>query len=113
MYKLIASKIFGIRPSARNAGLCNKCDGKTEAVKGKEIGTITHYYGHLNVGIIELSDALKVGERIRIKGHTSDFTQDVKSMQIEHKDVPEAKRGDVVGIKVSGKTHPNDKVYKI
>ena len=50
----------------------------------REIGKITHYFGHLDVGIIELSDALKVGDKIRIKGHTSDFTQDIKSMQIEH-----------------------------
>ncbi|MBI5145560.1 MAG: hypothetical protein HZA27_05200 [Candidatus Omnitrophica bacterium] len=79
----------------------------------KEIGKITHYYGHLSVGIIELSDALKVGETIHIKGHSSDFTQGVDSMQIEHKDVPEAKAGDVIGIKVAQKVHPNDKVYKV
>lgn len=82
-------------------------------VKGKEMGKITHYYGHLNVGIIELSDALKVGDKIRIKGHTSDFTQDVQSLQIEHASVVEGKRGDVVGIKVSQKVHPHDRVYKV
>ena len=60
----------------------------------KEIGEIVHYYGNLNVGIIELKDALKVGDKIRIKGHTSDFTQDVSSMQIEHATVSEAKVGD-------------------
>ena len=94
----VLSKIFGVKPSAK---------------EGKEVGKITHYYGHLNVGIIELSDALKVGDKIRIKGHTSDFTQDVKSMQIEHADVSEGKRGDMVGIKVSQKVHPHDKVYKV
>ena len=112
MYK-IASKLFGVRPSAKDAGLCNKCEGKPEAVQGREIGKITHYYGHLNVGIIELSDSLKVGDKIRIKGHTSDFTQDVKSMQIMHKDVSEGKPGDLVGIKVMQKAHQHDKVYKI
>lgn len=113
IYKFITSKLFGIRPSAKDPDLCNKCEGKPQAIKGKEIGRITHYYGHLNVGIIELSDALKVGDKIRIKGHTSDFTQTVASMQIEHANVSEAKRGDLVGIKVAGKTHPHDSVYKI
>ena len=94
----VLSKIFGVKPSAK---------------EGKEIGRITHYYGHLNVGIIELSDALKTGDKIRIKGHTSDFTQDIDSMQIEHANVSEGKRGDMVGIKVSQKVHPHDKVYKV
>ena len=79
----------------------------------KEIGKITHYYGNINVGIIELSDTLKVGETIHIKGHSSDFNQLVDSMQIEHASVPEAKAKDVIGIKVSQKVHPNDKVYKV
>ncbi len=78
-----------------------------------EIGKITHYYGHINVGIVELSDALKVGETIHIKGHSSDFTQNVDSMQIEHANVPEAKSGDVIGIRVAQKIHPHDKVYKV
>lgn len=79
----------------------------------KEIGKITHYYSHINVGIIELSDTLKVGESIHIKGHSSDFTQAVDSMQIEHATVSEAKPGDAIGIKVSQKVHPHDKVYKV
>ncbi len=78
-----------------------------------KIGVITHYYGHINVAIIELSDILKVGDNIHIKGHTSDFTQEVSSMQIEHKDVPEAKTGDLVGIKVTQKVHPHDIVFKV
>jgi len=79
----------------------------------KEIGKITHYYGHISVGIIELQDTLKVGESIHIKGHSSDFTQAVDSMQIEHKDVLEAKAKDIIGIKVAQKVHPHDKVYKV
>jgi putative protease len=79
----------------------------------KEIGKITHFYGHISVGIIELSDNLKIGESIHIKGHTSDFTQNVDSIQIEHAAVPEAKLGDVIGIKVSQKVHPGDKVFKV
>jgi len=79
----------------------------------KEIGKITHYYGHLGVGIIELSDTLKVGDTIHIKGHSEDFSQLVDSIQIEHAGVPEAKPGDAVGIKVTNKVHPGDKVFKV
>ena len=78
----------------------------------KEIGRITHYYGHLSVGIIELNDALSVGDTIHIKGHSADFSQSVDHLEIEHASVPEAKAGDVVGFKVLQKIHPNDKVYK-
>lgn len=79
----------------------------------KEIGTITHYYGHLSVGIVELKDSLKVGDSIHIKGHSSDFVQTVDSIQIEHANVQEAKAGDIIGLKVSQKVHINDKVYKV
>ncbi len=78
-----------------------------------EIGKITHYYGNINVGIIELTDSLKVGDNIHIKGHTSDITQTVESIQIEHRNITEAEKGQVVGIKVLDKVHPHDKVYKV
>lgn len=79
----------------------------------KEIGKVTHYYGHLSVGIIELSDSLKTGESIHVKGHSSDFTQTIDSMQVEHASISEAKPGDVIGIKLIQKAHPHDKVYKV
>ncbi|MCX5702030.1 MAG: translation elongation factor-like protein [Candidatus Omnitrophica bacterium] len=79
----------------------------------KEIGKITHYYGHLGVGIIELSDNLKVGDLIHIKGHSEDFNQSVDSMQIEHVSVTEAKAKDAIGIKTISKAHPGDKVFKV
>jgi len=79
----------------------------------KEIGKVAHYYGHLGVGIIELSDTLKVGETIHVKGHSEDFNQAVDSIQIEHANVSEAKSGDMVGIKIAQKVHPKDKVFKV
>ncbi len=79
----------------------------------KEIGRISHYFGNLSVGIIDLADALKPGDSIHIKGHSTDFIQRIDSMQIEHASIEEAKSGDSVGIKVIQKVHPNDKVYKV
>jgi len=79
----------------------------------KEIGTISHFYNKISVGIIELQDALKVGDTIHIKGAHDDFTQTIDSMQIEHASVKEAKKGDSVGVKVTGHVHENDKVFKV
>jgi len=79
----------------------------------KAIGKITHYFAHVAAAVIELSDTLKVGDRIHVKGHSEDFTQDVTSMQVDHAPVAEAKAGDQVGIKVAAKVHQNDVVYRI
>ena len=56
------------------------------------VGTVRHYYGKLGVAGIELSSALKVGDTIHIQGHTSDFTQTVDSIQIEHETVESESR---------------------
>jgi translation elongation factor EF-1alpha len=79
-----------------------------------KLGVITHFFGKVNVGIINLTDGgLKVGDNIHIKGHTSDFNQSVESIQIEHKDVQEAKKGDQAGIKVKEHVREHDVVYKV
>ena len=79
----------------------------------KEIGSITHYFGKISVGIIELSAPLKVGDTIHIKGAHDDFTQTIDSMQIEHDTVESANKGDFVGIKVIQQVHANDKVFLV
>jgi len=77
------------------------------------IGTIVHFFSKISVGIIELSAPLRVGDTIHIKGHTTDFTQTVGSMQIEHQNVEEAKAGDAVGIKVDDHVREGDVVYRV
>ncbi|OQX79618.1 MAG: hypothetical protein B6D56_06715 [Candidatus Omnitrophica bacterium 4484_70.1] len=79
----------------------------------KEIGVVTHYFGKISVGIIQLKDTLKIGDTIHIKGIHDDFIQVVDSMQMEHKPVEEAGKGDLVGIKVAQRVHPNDKIFKV
>jgi len=79
----------------------------------KEIGIITHYFGKISVGIIQLDAPLKTGDTIHVKGAHDDFTQTIESMQIEHETVEEAKEGDLIGIKVIRPVHPNDKVFLI
>lgn len=80
---------------------------------GKPIGKISHFYSKIGVGIVELKDALKTGDKIKIKGHSTDIEQTIDSIQIDHKDVAEAKSGDVIGLKVSDKVREGDKVYKV
>lgn len=78
-----------------------------------EIGKITHYFSKIGVGIIELKDTLKAGETIHIKGATTDFEQKIESMQIEHENVEKAKKGDVIGVKLSQKVREGDVVYRV
>lgn len=81
--------------------------------KLEEVGKVTHYYARISVAVIELKAPLKIGDRIAVKGMTTDFEQAVESMQIEHVDVKEAKKGDSIGLKVKERVRPEDLVYKI
>ena len=76
----------------------------------KEVGKVTHFYDKLSVGVIELSGSLKTGEKIHIQGTHDDFDQVLESMQLDHKDVKSAKKGEVIAIKVDKPVHKNDKV---
>jgi translation elongation factor EF-1alpha len=82
-------------------------------VAEEQIGKVTHFFSKISVGIIELSAPLRVGETIHIKGHTTDFTQTVGSMQVEHEQVDEAKPGDAIGIKVDDHVREGDVVYRV
>jgi len=81
--------------------------------KLEEVGKVAHYYSKISVAVIELRAPLKVGDRIAVKGMTTDFEQAVESMQIEHVNVKEAKEGDSIGLKVKDRVRPADLVYKI
>lgn len=78
------------------------------------IGKITHYFSNLGVGIIGIEKGnLKQGDKIQIIGGDVDFEQTVDSMQVDHKPVEVAKKGDDVGLKTSQKVHEGYKVFKI
>lgn len=80
----------------------------------EEIGKVVGYFSKIGVAAIDITQgSLKVGDKIHIKGHTTDFEQDVDSIQIEHQNVPEAKPGDSIGIKVKDKVRDHDIVYKV
>lgn len=79
----------------------------------REVGKVSHYFSKIGVAVIELTDTLKVGDMIHIKGATSDFTQKVDSMQIEHAAVPEAKKGESIGMKVKEHVREHDQVFVV
>ncbi|MFQ5805313.1 MAG: EF-Tu/IF-2/RF-3 family GTPase [Phycisphaerae bacterium] len=78
------------------------------------IGQVTHYFGKAQVAGIKITDGqLAVGDTIHIVGHTSDFTQQIESMQINRVAVESAKVGDEVGIKVAEHAREHDQVYRV
>ncbi|MBL7159041.1 translation elongation factor-like protein [Candidatus Microgenomates bacterium] len=78
-----------------------------------QIGVVTHFYNKIGVAIIKMSAPLKIGETIKISGHDQEFTQVVGSMQVEHQEIKEAKKGDEVGLKVDKPVKEKDLVYKV
>ena len=79
----------------------------------KEIGKVSSYFSHVGVAAIKLSGKLEVGNKIHVKGSTTDFENVVDSIQIEKESVQKAKKGDHVGIKVPEKVRPNDTVFLV
>jgi putative protease len=78
----------------------------------EKIGEITHYFDKIGVAIVKLSAPLKVGDKIKVKGATTDFEQTVDSMQVDHQEVESAESGRELGIKVTEKAREGDDVLK-
>lgn len=79
----------------------------------RRVGHVTHYFSKLGVAAIALEDdELKVGDEIRIKGHTTDIVQPIDSLQYEHEFIREAHLGQNVGVKVKGHVREHDAVFK-
>lgn len=80
----------------------------------EEIGVIVKFFAKPSVAALEVtSGGIKVGDVLHYQGHTTDFTEEVTSMQIDNNPVEEAKPGDLVGIKVKERVRENDKVYRV
>lgn len=77
------------------------------------IGKVTHYYNHISVAVVELSAELKVGDTILFLGHTTDFTQEVTSLEIEHQKVRSAGPQQEIAVKVNEEVRRGDLVYQV
>ncbi|MCK4331940.1 MAG: translation elongation factor-like protein [Dehalococcoidia bacterium] len=78
-----------------------------------EIGQVSDFFAKPVVAGITLTDTLKAGDKIHIKGHTTDLELTVESMQINNVNVTEGKAGDAIGVKVPDRVRPGDRVYRI
>jgi putative protease len=78
----------------------------------KPIGKITHFFSKIGVAVVKLDAPLKVGDKIKIEGHGNVVEQAVDSMQVEHEQIKEAKKGMEVGMKVAGEVKEGDLVFK-
>ena len=80
----------------------------------KKVARITHFFDKIGVAVMKIEDSsISVGETIHIKGSTTDFEQEISSMQIDHSEVEQADPGQSVGIKLDKKAREQDLVYKI
>ena len=79
----------------------------------EEAGRVTGFFAHPSVAIVELSQPLKLGDTVYLKGHTTDFQQVVESMEVDHQCVQEAVRGQAVGLKVQQRCRRNDLVFRL
>ena len=88
---------------------------KAAALKdlGKQVGIVTHYFPHVMAAVVKVTAPISTGDTLRIKGHTSDFTQTINSMQVDHVPVEQAKKGDEIGLLVRSRVRQHDTVYKV
>ncbi|MEJ5327440.1 MAG: translation elongation factor-like protein [Candidatus Bathyarchaeia archaeon] len=77
-----------------------------------EVGRIIHFFSKISVAVVELTAPLVVGDKILVKGPSTDFEQVVESMQIEHKNIQRAEAGQSIGLKMAQQAREKDVVYK-
>ena len=77
-----------------------------------KVGNVTHYYDKIGVAVVDVLAPLKVGDKIKITGST-EFEQEVGSMQIEHENIDKAKKGNQIGMKVDQPVRDKDEVFKV
>ena len=82
-------------------------------IAGKVIGAITHYFPKVRAAVIKLKSTLNTGDTIRVIGHTTDFTQTINSMEIDHVPVTTAGKGAEIGLLVISRVREHDAVIKV
>ena len=113
------AKVKSVKPKARKAVKRSGKTTKGKAAKSpesllKKIGVVTHYFPHVKAAAVKLlKSGLKVGDQIYIKGHTTDFKENVESIQLDHKPIAQAKKGQEIGLMVRSRVRIGDKVYEV
>ena len=78
----------------------------------QEVGKVAHFFSKINVAVIDVTSPISVGDKISIKGPSTDVEQTINSMEIEHAKVKQVNAGQSVGMKVKDRVRENDTVYK-
>ncbi len=81
-------------------------------ISNLKVGVVTHFYDKIGVAVVDLTSAIHTGDVIKFSGST-DFSQTVTSLQVEHEKIEAAKKGDTVGLKVEQNVKPGDEVLKV
>ncbi len=80
----------------------------------EQVAVIVKFFAKPSVAALEVTNgSIKIGDVLKYKGHTTDFTEEITSMEIDNQSVVEAKVGDLVGVKVKERVRENDMVYKV
>jgi len=110
-----AAKKAPLKKKAAKKRAVRKAAGKKVIKKAKEniIGIVTHYFPKVRAAVIKLKAPLSVGDTIKIKGHTTDFKQNITSLQIDRVPVDSAKKGEEIGLLVDSRVRQHDVVCKI
>lgn len=82
-------------------------------MSGVRIGEVTHFFGKISVAVVALTETIRVGDSVHILGPSTDFQQEVTSLQIEHQPIDEGGPGQEVAMRVQERVRPRDKVFKI
>jgi len=82
-------------------------------MSGKLVGEVTHFYDRIGVAVIDLKDTLQVGDQVHFFGRSTDFRQEIASMQVEHEPISEAEKGQEVAVKVERRVRKRDKIYQL
>ncbi|MFQ5747689.1 MAG: translation elongation factor-like protein [Gemmatimonadota bacterium] len=77
------------------------------------VGTVTHYFARPRVVVVKLDAPIKIGEVLHFRGHTTDFTQEIASMEVDHEPIESAGDGSEVAIRVDERVRGHDKVYRV
>ena len=117
--KIIKKKVVKIKPALKKKPTAKKKlvvkkrpTKKVSKKKEKVIGVVTHYFPHVRAAVIKLKASLSVGDKIKIKGHTTDFSQKISSLQMDRVPINTAKKGQEIGLQVDSRVRQHDKVIK-
>ena len=94
-------------------GIYKSAESEVKGMGVKLLGTVNHYFGRLSVAVLDLKEQLSVSDLVAFRGATTDFEQEIESMQVDHQNIEMAGAGQEVAVKVKDKVRAGDSVYRV